>query len=314
MSAAAPFAQRLWTYQAERFPVFRHGALIAAFGGSAPCLSALLRGPGELPTLHAVIVSIICLFLFFFQLRVADEHKDAEDDRKYRPERAVPRGLISLKELRTLGFGAAAIQAVLVATLYLPLLAFLALVWAWMVLMTAEFFVPVWLRARPILYMVSHMIVMPLIDLFATATDWLPAGVEPHGAFGAGLGAFLLLSFCNGAAIEIARKSWAPEDERPGVETYSKLWSPHKAGLVAATIMWAGLACAAFVHAVSGAHVAFLIALIIGAGAGVGAAYFYAAKPTHAAAKRLENFSGLWVLASYMCLGVLPMGLRLWTG
>ena len=314
MSAAAPFAQRLWLYQAERFPVFRHGLLIAAFGGSAPCLSALLRGPGELPSLHAVLASIACLFLFFFQLRVADEHKDADDDRKYRPERPVPRGLVTLKELRYLGFGAAAVQAILVATLYLPLLAFLALVWVWMVLMTAEFFVPVWLRARPVLYMVSHMIVMPLIDLFATATDWLPAGVEPRGAFGVALGAFLLLSFCNGAAIEIARKSWAPEDERDGVETYSRLWGAHKAGLVAATIMFAGLACAALVHALSGAPIVFLVLLMLGAGVGVGAAYVYAAKATRAAAKRLENFSGLWVLASYMCLGVLPMGLRLWTG
>jgi hypothetical protein len=34
---------------------------------------------------------------FFFQLRACDEVKDAEDDRLYRPERAIPRGLVSLR-------------------------------------------------------------------------------------------------------------------------------------------------------------------------------------------------------------------------
>ena len=48
-------AARLWTYQAERFPVFQHGALIAAFGASAVCLSALLRGGA--PDLVAILVA-----------------------------------------------------------------------------------------------------------------------------------------------------------------------------------------------------------------------------------------------------------------
>src|SRR5690606_19946705 len=100
------------------------------------------------------------------------------------------------------------------------------LVWAWMAVMTKEFFVPEALKRRPLLYLVSHMMVMPLIDLYATACDWGPAGVEAHDGFGLTLGAFLLLSLVNGSAIEIARKSWAPEQEREGVETYSKLWSP----------------------------------------------------------------------------------------
>ena len=32
--------------------------------------------------------------------------------------------------------------------------------------MTAEFFVPEWLKARPFLYLVSHMAIMPFIDLY----------------------------------------------------------------------------------------------------------------------------------------------------
>jgi hypothetical protein len=45
-----------------------------------------------------------------------------------------------------------------------------------MAVMTKEFFVPEWLKKRPIVYMVSHMAIMPLIDLYATACDWLAGG------------------------------------------------------------------------------------------------------------------------------------------
>ena len=72
------------------------------------CLSALLRGAA--PSVLAIVVAVLVLFGFFFQLRVADEHKDNEDDTKYRPERPVPRGLVTLKELRVVAFVVAAAQ------------------------------------------------------------------------------------------------------------------------------------------------------------------------------------------------------------
>ena len=125
-SAAKPsrgFAARLWEYQAERFPVFKHGALIAAFGASAVCLSALLRG--ATPNLLAVAVAVLVLFGFFFQLRVADEHKDNEDDTKYRPERPVPRGLVTLKELRGVAMAGAVAQVGLTVLLDWTLFALL---------------------------------------------------------------------------------------------------------------------------------------------------------------------------------------------
>ena len=223
------FAMRLWEYQAERFPVFKHGALIATFGASAVCLSALLRGAA--PSGLAIVVAVLVLLGFFFQLRVADEHKDNEDDTKYRPERPVPRGLVTLKELRVAAFAVAAAQIGLTVLLDWTLIVLLLAVWGWLTIMTKEFFVPEWLKKRPLVYMISHMAIMPLIDLYATACDWWPAGYALHQGFGLTLGAFLLLSLVNGSAIEIARKCWAPEQEREGVETYSRLWRPGRAGV-----------------------------------------------------------------------------------
>jgi 4-hydroxybenzoate polyprenyltransferase len=310
-AARAPLMSRLWVYQAERFPVVKHGMLIAAFGASAVCLSALLRGPGETPSLHAIVVSILVLFCFFVQLRVADEHKDNEEDRKFRPERPVPRGLVTLKELRGVAMAAGALQLVLSATLGWGLVGLLLLVWGWMAVMTKEFFAPRALKKRPILYMVSHMAVMPLIDLYATACDWAPAGEKASG-FGLVLSAFLALSLFNGIVLEIARKSWAPEQEREGVETYSRLWGPGRAGLAVAAAAFVGLVLSAYVHVQSGAGLVFLIGLLLAAAWLMYAAIEYASGPAPKTAKHLEVASGGFVLANYLLLGVLPMIERAW--
>lgn len=309
-STTGGLASRLWTYQAERFPVIQHGALIAAFGSSAVCLSALLRG--GTPDIIAIIVAVLVLFGFFFQLRVADEHKDNEDDTKYRPERPVPRGLVTLGELRTVAFAVAVVQVLLTAWLGWMLLGLLAVVWAWMAVMTKEFFAPKALKARPILYMISHMMVMPLIDLYATACDWGPAGIVPANGFGLTLTGFLLLSLVNGTTLEIARKSWSPEQEREGVETYSKLWGPKAAGVSVMVVVLVGLAVAAYVHVRSGAHVGFLIALLLTSAFAAYTAIDYAGAPTPKTAKRMETAAGIFVLANYLLLGVLPLLVSLW--
>ncbi len=299
------FGARLWEYQAERFPVFRHGVLIAAFGASAVCLSALLRGaaPGWL----ALVVAVLVLFGLFFQLRVADEHKDNEDDTKYRPERPVPRGLVTLGELRGVAIGVGFAQIALTAWLDWKLIGLLLLVWAYMAVMTKEFFVPAWLKKQPIVYMVSHMAIMPLIDLYATACDWLPVGVALHEDFGLTLGAFLSLSLVNGSVIEIARKSWAPAMEREGVETYSRLWGAGRAGVVVMSIVLVGLALAAFVNVRSGASIWFLAVLMAVTMYAAWTAIDYAGTPTEKTVRRMETGTALFVLGNYVLLGVAPL-------
>lgn len=296
---------RLWAYQAERFPLVKHGVLIAAFGASATCLSALLRGGA--PSVLAIVVAVLVLFGFFFQLRVADEHKDNEDDTKFRPERPVPRGLVTLAELRVVAIGVGVTQVALTVALDWRLLGPLLLVWAWMAVMTKEFFVPAWLKKRPIIYVVSHMAIMPLIDLYATACDWLPAGVALHENFGLTLGAFLLLSLVNGSVIEIARKSWAPEMEREGVETYSRLWGAQRAGIVVMALLLAGLALSAFINVRSDAGVVVLVGLMLVTMFAAWTAIDYAGAPAARQVKQMETGTAVFVLGNYLLLGVIPL-------
>jgi hypothetical protein len=177
--------------------------------------------------------------------------------------------------------------------------------------MAKEFFVPKWLKARPVIYMISHMAIMPLIDLYATACAWLGAKSAAHEGFGLALGAFLLLSLVNGSVIEIARKSWAPEQERDGVETYSRLWGPALAGVVVLSVVLIGCALAAFVNVRSDGGVWMLGGLALVTGWAAWCAIDYAGTPTPMTAKALETSSGVFVLANYLLLGVIPLLLSL---
>ena len=238
MSAAeASVLHRLWTYQRERFPLARTALLLAVFSAASINVSALLAGR-TLPDPGAYLVAFAVALIFLFQLRACDEVKDAEVDRRYRPERPVPRGLVSLRLIVGLALAAMPLAVVVTVARDARLIWPLALVWVWMALMTVEFFVPAWLKARPFLYLVSHMLIMPLIDLFITACEWLTrAGSPPPG-----LWLFLVLSFLNGCVLEIGRKIYAPQNERPGVETYSALL-----GARTATLLWGATLVAAFV-------------------------------------------------------------------
>lgn len=298
-------AARLWQYQAERFPLLRSGVLVAVFAASGVTLSSVLGGR-SLPGPGAYGCAFLVTFGLFFQLRAADEVKDLEDDRRYRPERAIPRGLVSLRLVVGIAAGIAVVQAAL-TWFYAPaLLALLLLVWGWMALMSAEFFAPAVLRAKPVLYLVSHMLVMPLIDLWITAVDWLPRGGVPP----AGLVPALLLSLANGTVLELGRKTWAPQSERPGVETYSALWGPGAAARTWLGVLLAAAVLAALTGAAAGAAwpVAALAAVALAAAGSTG--WSFLRRPDPAAQRRLDGAAGLWVLASYAALGAVPLAVR----
>lgn len=302
MSLAQPsLGTRLWTYQSERFPLLRTGLLLAMFTAASISVSANLAHRAS-PGVWTFFVAWFATLMIFFQLRASDEVKDFDDDRRFRPERPIPRGLVSLRLIVGLGLACAPLAALIAASLGLSVLLPLGLVWLWLGLMNAEFFAPHWLKARPFLYLVSHMAIMPLIDLFVTATEWLPHGAEPP----AGLGWFLGLSFANGCVLEIGRKVWAPQSERAGVETYSTLMGPRRAAA-----LWLAAACLAY-------------ALLIGVGLSVGAPLIVAAigavalatlagvvaqfmaDPTPAGQQRIDALAGGWVFVCYGTAGFAP--------
>jgi 4-hydroxybenzoate polyprenyltransferase len=302
------FARRWWIYQRERFPLLGHGPLIAAFSFSALSFSALLRGQVILPAIGPVLVAFLTALLFFLQLRIADEFKDFDEDSRYRPYRAVPRGLVSLRELGVLGILAALVQLMLAVCLTPSLLWLLAAAWIYLVLMSKEFFVPEWLKAHPIPYMISHMVIIPLVDLYATACDWLVAGAgPPHG-----LVWFLVVSYFNGLVIEIGRKIRGPKEEETGVNTYSALWGRRNAiaAWLGAMLATAGFASVAAWQIDFLAPVAALLAGLLLA-AGILAVRFLR-QPDARRAKWIETASAIWTILMYLSLGAVPLLVRVW--
>jgi hypothetical protein len=298
--ADLPPLRRLWIYQGERIPLGRTALLLVVFTAASINVSAQLAGR-PLPGWGAYAVAFVVGLIFFFQLRACDEVKDADDDRRYRPERPVPRGLVTLRLIVGLAIAAVPVAVAVTAARDPWLLLPLALVWLWMALMAVEFFAPEWLKARPFVYLVSHMLIMPLIDLFVTACEWLTrAGFPPSG-----LWLFLLLSFANGCVLEIGRKIFAPANERVGVETYSALLGPRTA-----TVLWSGALAAAFVlligvgFAIGAPRLVGIVGLLALIACLVGA-WAFLRMPTAAGQKRLDALSGLWVL---ICYGVAGFG------
>ncbi len=298
-----------WIYQDERFPLKQYIPMVAAFSFCAVSYSAFLRGTVLAPA--AFFTAFITALAFFMLLRVADEFKDFEDDSKYRSYRPVPRGLVTLGELRIVGVALVLIQGA-AALIYQPaLLPVLLVAWVYFGMMSKEFFAARWLRRHPLCYMVSHMFIMPLIDLYATACDWIAAGEGAHALMG--LMWFLIASFFNGAVIEIGRKIRPVKDEEEGVETYSYLW-----GINRAVYAWFGAMLLAGAMALAaGAKIGFLpqVAMILGAAFAVAVFTAYKSLATRDAfkGKHFESVSGVWVLSMYIALGVLPI-LRIATG
>jgi 4-hydroxybenzoate polyprenyltransferase len=137
----------------------------------------------------------------------------------------------------------------------------------------------------------------------ARQRQWLPrAGTPP-----AGLWLFLALSFVNGCVLEIGRKLYGRENERPGVETYSALLGPRRAALAwsACSILAYGL-----LLGVGDAVAALVPVAIIGAAAlaaTLTCAARYAARPDGRMQGLVDTMAGLWVLVCYGAAGFAPL-------
>lgn len=293
--------KKWWIYQKERFPLAAHAPLILSFSFCAAAFSARLRA-NSWPELGTVIVAFISCLLFFLQLRIADEFKDAEEDARWRPYRPVPRGLVSLKELGGLFVIASVIQLALALWWTKYLIVLLIVAWTYLAAMSFEFGMRAWLKSHPMIYLLSHMLIMPIVDFYATASDWLPNSTMPPK----GLGFFLIASFCNGIVIELGRKIRAKEQEEEGVETYSVLWGASRAswvwaGMVVATAVFACLAAievasVTWVATILGVFVFFILMQVM----------MFSKQQTEKGSKRIELFSGLWTIILYLSLGIVP--------
>lgn len=291
--------ERWLTYQRERFPLIPYIVLAAVFAWSALTYSSLLRGA------QAAVEPLIWLaagasaLLVFAQMRALDEIKDFTDDSRYRPYRAVPRGLVTLGEMRAITAAAAVLQLAIALAIDARLVWLVVGVWAYLALMTAEFFAREWLKARPLAYLATHVPLAGAIAFYLTAFDWLTADTAPAPA----LALFCVASIMATAMLEIGRKIRAPRDEELGVVTYSAAWgrgTSVAAWLAAFALMLLSGGLAAGAAGFAGLYV--LTQIPVAAAALTLALRFLRVRSSDRA-QHLETASGTAVLVLYLCLG-----------
>ncbi|MGV3761934.1 UbiA family prenyltransferase [Parapedobacter sp.] len=299
----APFIQRFWIYQRERFPLAAHAVMIAAFSFSAVSYSRISRGVAGFIAWPDFLVGAFTTFTLFLLVRIFDEFKDAKDDAMHRKELPVPRGLISLDELKSVGVVVFVAQVAINLLFFPKMLLTYGVVIIYLCLMGKEFFVADWLKKRPFWYVTSHMVIIPLIDIYASGLDWLLAGVDaPDGML-----FFFAVSFMNGIVLEIGRKIRNPSDEKIGVDTYSHMLGPKRA-----TKLWMAVLAVTWVLSVAASYyagygtLAFAILTVIFMTSCIPAILFLTGMNSKRA-KAMELTAAGWTVAMYLSLGGIPM-------
>lgn len=222
------FFKKWYTYQKERFPILIYGLYIFCIIFAVFCFSSYMSPLAtkevikDANTLLPVkfeyeylklIPMFIFAFLQFLMVRIVDEFKDFEEDTKYRPYRPVPRGLISLKELKTL-FKVCVLIQFSISLAYNPDgLILLMGFWVFFALFCKDFFIKEFLD--------KHILITVLIDelLVAFLALYLSSFVGyVNIKF---LWPILLIAYIVSWVVEIARKVRCKEDEEEGVKTYT---------------------------------------------------------------------------------------------
>jgi len=227
-----------WEYLNERFPLQLNGVLILSYFAANYLLAYGASWPDESLRLNwRFLAGCIVLLLMFFHLRVIDEHKDYDQDRIVHPQRVLSRGLVTLRQLRIAGLIAVVLEIGLSLLLGLPaiVMCLILLVLSWLIY--KEFYAGEWLHRHMLTNAFFHLLVMPVYSLFvfASAVERFPWYAPTTMLL------YAWVSYGVGFAYELARKTRSPEDERPGLITYSASIGPYRSAYwVLAALLFSG--------------------------------------------------------------------------
>lgn len=244
---------RFLAFVRERFPPGAYLPLIGVFAAAGYVPSVGWSGAAFQPLRFAA--AAIVVGLAFLHLRLIDEVKDVEVDRLGRPTRPLPRGLVTVAEL-TRAAAAAFLVAIVTASAMglVPMVALLPATGA-ILLADVEFLAPRRIHRNLVVYALVHSTAVPLLMVFA----WFATSAAQPSLALAGL---VVLAWGVGLGLEISRKTYAPDEERAFVETYSAALGRRRAGwLAAGSLAVAMIGGAAYAALAGGGPMTALLAL-----------------------------------------------------
>lgn len=216
--------KRLKLYFDEMFPLLPRFLLALIVFGEVHFLVLLNYGVRSFRLGIQELVGVYTVFAFYMWLRIADDFKDYEVDKKLFAHRPLPSGRVEKKDL-ILVCGLVQGLAVLLNLLYMNNLAFFILLYVYGFLMSKWFFHRHQIQQNLMLALVTHNPVQMIVNLYVISFTCIKYQLYPFHW----ITFFVLWTLYFPSLIwEISRKIRAPKEETEYV-TYSKLFGYAKA-------------------------------------------------------------------------------------
>jgi hypothetical protein len=110
------------------------------------------------------------------------------------------------------------------------------------------------------LYMISHQLVIPLMAWYGLSLRYDITTASSMGMRSTII--FMIGMMCTTVTYEIARKTWSPEMEKEGADSYSKAWGIGTAVLVNQVVAMGAGAAFAFVYAMFRMNMIYTLILV----------------------------------------------------
>lgn len=220
--------KRLYIYFKERYPIIPRiavGLIVFAEIHFIILLNNGVTWQDILPNLGIQeAVGAFTVFAFLMWLRVADDLKDYETDKKLFPERPLPSGRVKIKDVMII---CTIVQAIAVAlnVIFMNNLLFFGILYFYGYLMSKWFFQRSKIQPSLPLALVTHNPVQAIVNLYIISFTVIKYNIQPVSL----VNIMALFTLYFPALIwEVSRKIRAPKDEN-AYTTYSKLFGYKRA-------------------------------------------------------------------------------------
>ena len=197
----------------ERFDPLSHLVMITLF------IAGHMAIVGKQVSLDALLL-FLGTTIFFFKLRCFDEVKDLDLDMKINASRPLPRGLLSVFDMKDAIVLCVIFENIMFYSINLNSGLAMSIASLYSLIMYKEFFLGDWFRDKLTSYATAHTLVTILLSLsIFCALD----GREFY-SLRSELYFFSIVSWLLFNIFELGRKTFLQSEERDQVESYSKVW------------------------------------------------------------------------------------------
>ena len=219
--------RRFSRYMAERFPLTQFLPLAMVISLPA-AMGTQIYVDSPPYNIQATLVTFGAVFLLLLRLRLIDELKDLEHDRRFYPDRPLPRGLVEQREVGWVAAGVVLIEVCLAASAGVNSLALFAVVGLYSVATSCEFFCREWLRRHFTVYVASHELLIIPVCFYLYSLSGLTIGDISTPYFWE-LTAYIA---CLLVLLEMARKLSPSRGETDANDTYTSRYGAGVSSLV----------------------------------------------------------------------------------